>query len=125
MQGPKTSEVALMWTLVFLAATAGGGAAASFAAHKNMLAAGFCGMSIWGRTLLGASGAGFIALLVHASDPASDGTALSIEAGVSLALLLVGLVLYVAGQKSDGSDAWHRRLEEEARLRGDFDRDPE
>lgn len=114
-----------MWTLVFLAAIAGGGAAASFAAHRNKLAAGFCAMSIWGRTLLGASGAGFIALLVHVADPASDGTALTIEAGVSFGSLLVGLVLYVAGQQSDGSDAWQRRLEEEARLRGDFDRDPE
>lgn len=114
-----------MWTLVFMLATTGGGAAAFFAAHKNQLAAGFCGMSIWGRTLLGASATAFIALLVHASDPASDGTALTIEAGVSFGSLLVGLVLYVAGQKSDGSDAWQRQLEEEARLRGDFDRHPD
>ena len=110
-----------MWTLAFLVATAGGGAAAAFAARKNRLAAGFCGMSIAGRTLLGASATAFIVLLVHVSDPDSNGTALTIEAGVASALLLLGLVLYVVGQRTDGSDAWHRRLEEEARRDGLYD----
>jgi hypothetical protein len=78
--------------------------------------ASFGGMSIAGRALLWASAGGLITTMVQASNTALAEDALLPTLGLSGGLLFAGLVLYAVGQKSDGSAAWHHKLEEEARL---------
>jgi len=79
---------------------------------------GLCGLSIAGRGLLWASGAGFITTMVQASNAAlAAEDALLPTLSLSGGLLVTGLVLYAVGQKLDGSAAWHDAIAE--RTRGD------
>ena len=73
--------------------------------------AGFGGMSIAGRGLLWSGAAGFVVSLVQASDSALGNEVLFTTLGLGAGLVVVGLVLYAVGQKSDGSAAWHDALE--------------
>jgi hypothetical protein len=77
--------------------------------------ASFGGMSIAGRALLWASAGGLMTTMVQASNTALAEDALLPTLGLSGGLLFAGLVLYAVGQKSDGSAAWHHKLEEQGR----------
>jgi len=95
--------------------TAGAAVVGTFVALNNQPPNGFAGMSIAGRALLWGSGAGFITLVVMMSASDTAENVLRIGGWTAGALLLLGLILYVFGQRSDGSDKWHRQLEEEQR----------
>jgi hypothetical protein len=84
-------------------------------ALRNRYEAKFGGMSIAGRGFLWASGGGFITAMVLASNTALAEDALLPTLGLSGGLLILGLVLYAVGQKSDGSAAWHNEMAERAR----------
>jgi hypothetical protein len=95
------------------------GVAGIVVALRHRDEANFGGMSIAGRGLLWASAGGFITTMVQASNTALAEDALLPTLGLSGGLVLAGLVLYAVGQKSDGSAAWHREIEE--RTRGDVE----
>lgn len=91
------------------------GASGTVVALRHSDEAGFGGLSIAGRGLLWSSAGGFIVAMVFASNPELGDEALLLTLGLSAGLLVVGLVLYAVGQKTDGSAAWHDKLEEQAR----------
>lgn len=98
------------------------GVSGTLVALRRRYAARFCGMSIAGRGFLWSSAGGFMTAMVLASDAALGEDALLPALGLSAGLLVVGLVLYAVGQKSDGSAAWHDELEERARAEAELAR---